>query len=139
MKWILFILVSFGFSFVKSDYADVQLNIYGVTELKGSLMIAIYESADQFPKFGKGDINIVHKVESRSPNILLNDLEVGREYAVAIFHDANGNKYLDKNFLGMPEEKYGFSNGARGTFGPPYYSEASFTVSRHQKISVTIR
>lgn len=138
MKWILFIAVSIGFSFVKSEHTSVELKIYGVTELEGSLMIAVYESADQFPKFGKGDINIVHKVKSKNPTVTINDLQVGKVYALAIFHDVNGNKYLDKNFLGMPEEKYGFSNGARGTFGPPYYSEASFTVSNKQKMSVTI-
>lgn len=139
MKWFFFILVSLGFSFVRNETTDVQLKIYGVTQLKGNLMIAVYENASQFPKFGKGDINIVHDVVSKNPSVKISDLKIGKTYALAVFHDVNGNKYLDKNFLGMPEEKYGFSNGARGTFGPPYYSDAIFTVSRNQKMSITIR
>jgi len=139
VKWILFILILGSFSFLKSERTSVELKIHGVTELKGNLMIAIYKSADKFPKFGKGDINVVHKVQTKISSIHISDLEVGTTYALAVFHDVNENKFLDKNFLGMPEEKYGFSNDARGTFGPPYYREASFTVSNQHKLSVTIR
>ncbi len=124
---------------MKSDRTSIELQIQGVTELKGNLMIAVYKSADKFPKFGKGDVNMVHKVRTKEPKISIHNLEIGKTYALAVFHDVNENKFLDKNFLGMPEEKYGFSNDARGTFGPPYYSEASFTVSKQKKLIVTIR
>ena len=126
-------------SFKESTTTSLQLNVYGVSDIRGNLMIAVYESKKEFPEFGKGDINIVHKVDTRTPKVLINNLIVGKRYAIAIFHDANGNKFLDKNFLGMPEEKYGFSNDARGTFGPPYFSEASFVVSKDLKVSISIR
>jgi uncharacterized protein (DUF2141 family) len=48
------------------------------------------------------------------------------EYAVKVFHDENGNEKLDTNFVGMPKEKFGFSNDARGRFGPPSYEQARF-------------
>jgi uncharacterized protein (DUF2141 family) len=48
------------------------------------------------------------------------------EYALKIFHDENSNEELDIGWMG-PEERYGFSNGARGTFGPPDWDEAKFT------------
>ncbi len=31
------------------------------------------------------------------------------EYAVAVIQDLNENEKLDKNFLGIPKEPYGFS------------------------------
>jgi uncharacterized protein (DUF2141 family) len=62
----------------------------------------------------KGDLKIV-----------IQDLPAGN-YAIASYHDENGNGKLDTNALGMPEEGYGFSNDARGTFGPPKFSEAVF-------------
>lgn len=139
MKWIVLLAIGLCFSSVKSQTTTLQLTIHGVTELKGNLMIAVYESENKFPEFGQGDINIVHEVNSRSPQISIPDLDIGKTYALAIFHDVNANKYLDKNFLGMPEEKYGFSNDARGTFGPPYYSEASFKVSPNQQLKIAIR
>lgn len=49
-------------------------------------------------------------------------------YAVKVFHDVNDNGKLDTNWMGIPNEPYGFSNDAMGTFGPPGFKEASFLV-----------
>jgi len=49
------------------------------------------------------------------------------EYAIKIFHDENSNEELDIGWTG-PEEVYGFSNGARGTLGPPDWDDAKFTL-----------
>jgi len=46
------------------------------------------------------------------------------QYAIKVFHDENANGELDINFLGIPKESYGFSNHARGRFGPPPFAEA---------------
>lgn len=49
-------------------------------------------------------------------------------YAVAIYHDENGNKKFDKNFFGIPTEGFGFSNNPKIYFGPPDHDEAAFEV-----------
>ena len=49
---------------------------------------------------------------------------------MAAFHDANGDGELNANFVGMPTEGYGFSNGARGFMGPPAFGAAAVTVER---------
>jgi uncharacterized protein (DUF2141 family) len=43
------------------------------------------------------------------------DVQPGR-YAIAVFHDTNGNGKIDRSFIGLPQEPYGFSNdiGRRG-------------------------
>ena len=46
-------------------------------------------------------------------------------YAAIAFHDENGNGKLDKNFLGVPTEPYGFSNDAQGFLGPPTFDAAA--------------
>ncbi len=50
-------------------------------------------------------------------------------YAVAVFHDLNDNGELDRTTLGPPAEPYGFSNDARGTFGPPRFESAAIELS----------
>lgn len=117
----------------------MQLCIKGIAEVRGNLMIAVYKNADEFPDFGKGDINIIHEVNSTSENIRIDDLLKGNTYAIAVYHDVNKNQLLDKNFLGMPIERYGFSNDARGTFGPPYFSESAFRAANGKKLTITIR
>jgi len=58
-------------------------------------------------------------------------------YALAVFHDRNGNKELDKNVLGVPVEPYGFSNDARGTLGPPSIDKAWFAFD-HERREIVI-
>lgn len=47
-------------------------------------------------------------------------------YAVACFHDQNGNGVLDLGRLGIPVEGTVVSNHARGFLGPPRWSGARF-------------
>jgi uncharacterized protein (DUF2141 family) len=49
-------------------------------------------------------------------------------YAVAVYHDANGNHDFDRNRLGMPAEGYGFSNDAPTRFGVPSFEAVRFAV-----------
>jgi uncharacterized protein (DUF2141 family) len=48
-------------------------------------------------------------------------------YAIAVFHDLNGNGRLDRNVIGLPGEPYGFSNDV-GRRGPPLFSAARVVV-----------
>lgn len=61
------------------------------------------------------------------------------EYALKVYHDRNGNGQLDRNKLGVPTEPYGFSNDARGSFGPPKYKAARFTLEPSMALEVTVR
>ena len=46
-------------------------------------------------------------------------------YALAAFQDADANGELDRSAVGVPTEPYGFSNDARGRFGPPSFAAAA--------------
>jgi uncharacterized protein (DUF2141 family) len=49
-------------------------------------------------------------------------------YAIALFVDANKNLKIDKNFLGIPKEQFGFSNNAMGKLSAPSFEQAKFKV-----------
>jgi uncharacterized protein (DUF2141 family) len=48
-------------------------------------------------------------------------------YAVACFHDENGNGRCDTGFLGIPTEGTVVSNHAKGFMGPPSFDKAKFS------------
>lgn len=54
-------------------------------------------------------------------------LPAGR-YAVAAFHDVNGNQLLDRNWLGVPSEPVAFSHDARPGLTPVGFDEAAVEV-----------
>jgi len=65
----------------------------------------------------------------QSPVItVVRELKPG-SYAIRAFHDLNENGELDTSWLGLPEEPYGFSNNARGKFGPPDLEKQLFELS----------
>jgi uncharacterized protein (DUF2141 family) len=47
-------------------------------------------------------------------------------YAVACFHDENGNGKLDTGLFGIPKEGTAASNDAKGRMGPPKFQDAKF-------------
>jgi uncharacterized protein (DUF2141 family) len=49
-------------------------------------------------------------------------------YAVMAYHDRNGDMKLNTLPIGLPTEPYGFSNDSRGTFGPPPWRAAVFSL-----------
>ncbi len=57
----------------------------------------------------------------------INDVPYGN-YGIAVLHDENKNGKMDKNFVGIPQEPYGFSNNVRVTFGPPTWEKSKFVV-----------
>jgi len=55
------------------------------------------------------------------------DLPPG-QYGLMAYADRNRNGVLDTLPIGLPTEAYGFSNNARGVFGPPEWRKAVFTL-----------
>jgi uncharacterized protein (DUF2141 family) len=59
--------------------------------------------------------------------ITFSDLIPG-SYAATVYHDINSDGKLTTNLMKIPSEPYGFSNNARGLFGPPSFKDASITL-----------
>ena len=60
-------------------------------------------------------------------------------YAISCFHDEDDNEVLTTNFLGIPKEPYGFSNNARGKFGPPSLKDQLFSVKNDTTLTIILR
>jgi uncharacterized protein (DUF2141 family) len=65
--------------------------------------------------------------------VIVENLNAGK-YAFKYFHDENKNKKLDTNLIGIPKEGYGFSNNAKGKFGPPSFGQTIFKVNHDSLI-----
>ena len=107
---------------------DLTIEVSGITLDRGKVYVAVYDRADSFPISGRQWVGQVLDPTARQLTAHFKDLPPG-QYAAVVFQDFNGNGKLDKNFLGIPQEPYGFSNGARGSAGPPKFSEAAVTLS----------
>lgn len=91
----------------------------------GRIAIAVYRDADAMRR-GEGAVRTALIPRTgRVTATTLTGLTPGR-YAVAVFHDTDGNGRLSTWPIGLPKEAYGFSRDARGRFGPPAFDAAAF-------------
>jgi uncharacterized protein (DUF2141 family) len=60
-------------------------------------------------------------------------------YAIKSFADENGNGKLDTNLIGLPVERYGFANDARGRMGPPAFDAAAVQVNADSSSSFELK
>jgi uncharacterized protein (DUF2141 family) len=91
----------------------------------GTLAIAVYDDATAFRSSRDPVLTRIVPAAGGAVPVTLSGLAPGR-YAVAVFHDADGNGELTLWPFGLPKEAYGFSRNARGRFGPPAFEAAAF-------------
>ncbi len=135
MKNLLYILVLLPF--FASSQNKLSITVEGVKSSEGRINVAIYNQSDGFLKFDK-----VFKCDSIKAHkgityIAINDLPEG-DYALAIFHDENGNNELDTNWLGIPKEAFGFSNAKVKLFGPPSFRECTLSIKADSEIHIAL-
>lgn len=116
----------------------LKLTVTGVNSDAGQVICRIFDRADSFPT---GDVlaTVTAPISGGEALCDFGDVAIG-DYAIAAAHDANANDKMDKNFLGLPREGFGFSRDAKLGFGPPSFDEAVFTVDqRGAKLRLTMK
>ena len=109
--------------------ADLEVSIEGLRSDQGHARVALHRRSPgvDFPGNAVAVASISRPAEAGGIRIVFTGLAPG-DYAVAAFHDADGDGELGRNILSLPTEGYGFSNGARGFMGPPGFDAAAVTV-----------
>jgi uncharacterized protein (DUF2141 family) len=123
---------------LKAAAEDLTVEVQNVTPNSGPVMVAVYDKAGDFPAPQKGLTGEAIEAHGDSAVATFHGLAAGR-YAVAAYQDLNHNGKLDKNFLGLPTEPYGFSKDARGSFGPPSFDAAAVDIPATSKIVINLR
>jgi uncharacterized protein (DUF2141 family) len=111
-----------------SPLASLDLGVSGLRSTKGLVRVCVTASPAHFPACD-GDPQARHLSVSASDvgTLRFEGLPSG-SYAVALFHDENGNGKVDTRF-GIPTEGVGFSNNPRLIFGPPSFAAAHIALT----------
>ena len=103
----------------------VTIKVSGAISDNGSIKITIYGSESDFD-------NSENPVASESSLIIEGESawtiphnQLPTKFVVAAYHDENSDDLLNRNRLGIPTERYGFSQNARGLTGQPSYKQAA--------------
>ena len=97
-----------------------------LTTNDGFVYCDLYDKEQGFPDEPKRAVARVKvRPVERKITCVFPGVKPGR-YAVALWHDVDGDGEFDTNWLGIPTEPVGVSNNAKGTFGPPSFEDAAF-------------
>ncbi len=128
------LLVNLAFS----QTGSITVKIEGISSTKGKVEIGLYNKKENFTIYSKNFKGASITPSNNGITYTFENLPVGN-YAIATWQDENENKKIDKNWFGIPNEKYGFSLNKYGTFGPPDFDSVSFKVSDGKSTKLTIQ
>ena len=117
-------------------HTTIRVVAEGVQHQRGEMHMALFESSAGFP--GKPEQSLQRSVASMTGNtatVQFDPVPCGT-YAVSVFHDEDGNGEMERDWLGRPQEGWGVSNNATGSFGPPSFEDSAFEAAGD---SVTVR
>jgi uncharacterized protein (DUF2141 family) len=104
--------------------ATVEVRVTAVAGGKGSVKVAVCDRE----RFLKQCAYSASAPARDGENVILVPNVPKGTWAVLAYQDENGNGELDRNFIGIPKENYGFSRDAASKFGPPGFDDAAIEV-----------
>ncbi len=108
--------------------ATLTVQVEGLKDDRGKVHASLYASEDGFPTRPEKALRQVDvKIEGGRARVVFEGIPPGG-YAVAAYHDENGDGKLDTGFLGIPSEGLASSNDAKGFMGPPSFEKARVEV-----------
>lgn len=128
IKMVLMALFSLFFSAQSWTQGKVNVQVTNFSNNKGSCLICLYNSANEFSDKGTPVQCVTVPVANKTTATVFNDVAPGT-YAVMVIHDANNNRRFDTNFLGIPKEGYGASQNKLPFAGAPKFNENKFFVA----------
>ncbi len=125
--WVVPALLASGFGHGQApQHGEILAPLTGVRNLgKGQLICLLYKKLDRVD----GDVRKAWRVQrvpatARDQLIRLQYVPPG-EYALAVFHDLDGDGKLATTFLGVPDEDLAISRNAKGgPLGGPKWANA---------------
>jgi uncharacterized protein (DUF2141 family) len=112
----------------EGDAVRVQLVFDGIRSSKGNITVAVYGSRpSEF--LAKGKKVAKGRIPARAGTVrACLFLPKPGVYALAAYHDEDGDMHLNRNFIGLPAEGYAFSNNPSSLIGLPSFRSVAFTV-----------
>ena len=139
---VLFLMASFvpGSDAQKDAKQIGQLTVVirGLESDEGKVKIGLFDSKESYSSGEKPFRGFLVAINDKKAECTFKEILYGT-YAIKVYQDKNVNGELDTNFIGIPKEPYGFSNNARGRFGPAKWDDAQFFfTAESMSIEITV-
>lgn len=123
-----------------STNSELSVTFTHLPHNDGTVHVLLFNQPDGFPNNpSKAYRSFKIPISNGMAALSISGLPVGT-YAISTFHDHDGDGVFRTGAFGIPKDPYGFSNDARGIFGPPSFEKASFPLHEGaKKISIRMK
>ncbi|GET45059.1 DUF2141 domain-containing protein [Capnocytophaga felis] len=120
-----------------SAQSNLTVNLDNLKTNTGFVEIGLFNKEKGFLKENQHFRKKRVKVTKKQISYTFTDIPDG-DYAIAVYHDENANGITDKNFWGIPQERYGFSNNFRPKISAPTFEQVKFSVNGNENIDISL-
>ncbi|MBE7382793.1 MAG: DUF2141 domain-containing protein [Leptolyngbya sp. SIO1E4] len=123
---------------------NLTVEIDGFRDRSGQVCLALFSGSQGFPEVDGDEVStqcvsLSEPISEASTIVTLDNLTLGN-YAIALYHDSNGDAVLNTNQWGIPTEGFGFSNNPPVTIGPASYQDSMFLLAgTNTTIQITLQ
>ena len=108
--------------------ATIDATIPNLRNDHGQVMCTLFNTPDGFPEHSKHAVTIAVPIQDTHATCRFEHVTYGT-YAIVSFHDENHDGEFNQNWLGMPQEGFGFSDNP-SALKKPSFDDAKFTVAK---------
>ena len=116
----------------------IAITITNIENNKGVCKTCLFSNAAAFAGNGGAFRCADVSIQNKKADFVFEAVPAGN-YAIAVFHDANRNNKMDKNFLGIPSEGYGASKNKLPFASAPTFKDNQFIVTNNNTVTLAIR
>ena len=121
---------------IMAQDVNFTIQVTGFQKASGQIRIAVYNKENGFLTPERVYKRIVLEVNQ---SILKHTVRLPQgNYAIVLYQDNNSNGICDKNFLGIPIERYGFSNNIRPILSAPSFNSTMIKVKKDLEIEIAL-
>jgi len=136
-KYLFIVWLSVIGQYVFSQSPTLTINVPSISPVEGELQVSVFNSEKSFLKENEEYKIYRFNIEKTEGKFVIKDLPKG-EYSMVIYHDKNNNGEMDRSFLGIPKEGYGFSNNFKPRLSGPIFEDCSFTLVNKKEIEISL-
>ena len=119
----------------------IEVQVEGLSSNEGILFVSLYLTDEGYP----GEWLRAYSTQQLPAELAVDGTMLARFesvpagwFVISVLHDADSNKEMATNALGIPKEGYGFSNNPKSFFGPPGFDKAAIYLEPDETKQVLI-
>lgn len=121
-----------------ADPAHIPVNVTNLRSADGFVTLTVYpDDPNRFLSSG-GKLSRVRVQAVKPVTTVCLAVPGAGTYAIAVYHDENGNRKFDRTLLGLPAEGYGFSRNPAGLIAPPSFDKVSFQTPVSEPLTIRL-